>query len=88
EFTATAGSRYVIALGGFAISDYGPATVTITGSGPACPGDLDGDGIVNGLDLGTLLGFWNLPGADLDGDGTTSGADLAILLSAWGTCGG
>ena len=57
-------------------------------SGPACPGDLDGDGIVNGLDLGTLLGFWNLPGADLDGDGTTSGADLAILLSAWGTCGG
>lgn len=88
EFTATAGSRYVVALGGFAISDYGPATVTITGSGPACPGDLDDDGIVNGLDLGTLLGFWNLPGADLDGDGTTSGADLAILLSAWGTCGG
>lgn len=33
EFTASAGSLYVIALGGFAISDYGSATLTISGSG-------------------------------------------------------
>ncbi len=50
----------------------------------AAPADLDGDGAVNGADLGLLLGGWAQPGpTDLDGDGTTSGADLGLLLSAW-----
>lgn len=54
--------------------------------------DLDGDGVVNGADLGTLLGAWGrcppaakAPcAADLDGDGIVDGADLAALLGAWG----
>src|SRR5262249_38444234 len=45
--------------------------------------DLNGDGAVNGLDLGILLGAWGTPAADLNGDGTTDAADLAILLGAW-----
>lgn len=48
-------------------------------------GDLNGDGVVNGADLGMLLGNWNQPGAtDLNGDGTTNGADLGMLLANWG----
>jgi len=48
-------------------------------------GDINGDGIVNGADLGILLQNWLQPGpTDLNGDGVTSGADLGILLANWG----
>jgi hypothetical protein len=47
-------------------------------------GDFNGDGKVNGSDLGQLLALWGLPGAtDLNGDGVTSGLDLGILMSLW-----
>jgi choice-of-anchor B domain-containing protein len=49
------------------------------------PADLNGDGFVDGADLGLLLGEWGGPGAgDLNGDGTVDGADLGVLLGAWG----
>jgi hypothetical protein len=42
--------------------------------------------MVNGADLGILLGAWNESGpTDLSGDGTTNGADLGILLGNWTT---
>lgn len=48
------------------------------------PGDLDGDGHVDGADLGILLSQWGAAGsADLDGSGTVDGADLGALLAAW-----
>jgi len=52
-------------------------------------GDLNGDDIVDGADLGILLSSWgpcadpNDCPADLNGDGTVDGADLGILLSEW-----
>jgi WD40 repeat protein len=52
--------------------------------------DLNGDGVVNGLDLALLLGLWGpcpVKGgcaADLDGNGVVNGLDLAQLLAAWG----
>ncbi|HMN95896.1 MAG TPA: lectin-like protein [Phycisphaerales bacterium] len=53
----------------------------------ACLGDLDGDGLVGGADLGLLLNDWGLPGAaDLNVDGIVDGADLGLLLNAWGAC--
>ncbi|NBQ13452.1 MAG: hypothetical protein EBU31_02300 [Proteobacteria bacterium] len=52
----------------------------------ACRGDLNGDGVVTGADLGILLGAWGSPGADLNADGVTNGADLGILLGDWGPC--
>ncbi len=52
-----------------------------------CVADLNGDGTVNGADLGLLLSNWGKPGAtDLDGNGTTDAADQAILMAAWGPC--
>ncbi|HMN96893.1 MAG TPA: right-handed parallel beta-helix repeat-containing protein [Phycisphaerales bacterium] len=53
---------------------------------PICIGDLDGDGAVDGADLGLLLGAWGTAAADLDGDGVVDGADLGLLLGAWGGC--
>ncbi len=51
-----------------------------------CPGDLNGNGIVDGADLAHLLNQWGTSDADVDGDGTTDSRDLALLLGAWGTC--
>lgn len=51
-----------------------------------CPADLDGDGIVGGTDLTTLLAGWGTASADIDGDGNTSGTDLTTMLAAWGPC--
>lgn len=54
---------------------------------PACSGDLGGDGVVDGADLGELLGNWGGSGVgDIDGDGLVSGADLGLLLGSWGDC--
>lgn len=53
-----------------------------------CTGDLNGDGIVDGVDLAQVLGSWgqkNVP-ADIDGNGTVDGADLAVVLGNWGLC--
>ena len=57
-------------------------SATVGGGNPA---DLNGDGVVNGADLGILLAGWGGPGAgDLDGNGTIDGADLGLLLAEWG----
>jgi len=63
-------------------------TLRAVGLTPPCPADLTGDGVVDGADLGLLLGAWgacdgDCP-ADLNADGVIDGADLGTLLGAWG----
>jgi hypothetical protein len=48
------------------------------------PGDFNGDGVVNSVDLGILLSTWGTPDGDLDGDGFTSSSDIGVLLTNWG----
>lgn len=57
---------------------------------PGIPGDIDGDGDVDGADLGQLLGEWgqcsdcdDCP-SDLDDDCDVDGGDLGVLLASWG----
>ena len=58
---------------------------------PECPGDLNGDGVVNLQDLAQLLAHYGLAwGAtyadgDLDEDYDVDLADLATLLALYGT---
>jgi hypothetical protein len=50
-------------------------------------GDLNLDGMVDGLDLTALLAVWGFtdpPYGDLNGDGLVNGFDLAIILAGWG----
>ena len=50
------------------------------------PGDLNGDGRVNGEDLGLLFVAWGSnPGspADLNGDGVVDGEDLGLFFVNW-----
>jgi len=54
-----------------------------------CVGDLDGDGIIDGADLGILLTGWGecdpeVPClGDLDGDGMVDGSDIGTQLANW-----
>jgi hypothetical protein len=47
---------------------------------------LNSDTIVNGADLGIMLGDWGGSERDLNGDAIVNGADLGLLLGAWGNC--
>ena len=60
--------------------------ITCTPFADPCPEDLNNDGVVNGADLGLLLGSWGTGGEDINGDGVVNGADLGLLLGAWGPC--
>ena len=62
--------------------------VVLPGGDATCPGDFNGDGLVNGADLGLMLVAWGTedPLTDLDGDGRTDGADLGLLLTYIGDC--
>lgn len=52
-----------------------------------CSADLNSDDVIDGADLGILLGNWNLNAeGDLNEDDIVDGADLGQLLSAWGAC--
>ena len=52
-----------------------------------CFSDLNGDGMIDGGDIGLLVAAWNTDTHDLNGDGVTNGADLGLLLNDWGDCG-
>lgn len=66
--------------------DSGAAYVFDLDLPASIPGDLNGDGAVNGADITIVLGSWGpcagCP-ADINGDGVVDGADIAILLGNW-----
>lgn len=53
------------------------------------PADLDHNGVVDGGDLGILLGNWGpstggVAAGDFNEDGAIDGADLGVMLGSWG----
>lgn len=69
--------------------DYVAVDVTTLDPAPACPGDFDASGGVDGADLGQLLAAWGTCSGcafDLNGDGSVDGADLGEMLAGWGAC--
>lgn len=73
--------------------DWGPIffadNVTVTRAPVACPGDLNGDSVVDLNDLATLLAHYGETNAihdhgDLNGDGNVDLSDLAALLAVYG----
>ncbi|MEE2682070.1 MAG: M12 family metallo-peptidase [Planctomycetota bacterium] len=89
EFPCAAGSQYLIRVGSRDGSQgSGGLYVLCTPEEPnPCPADFNFDEIVNGIDLGVLLGAWGSSERDLTGDETVDGADIAVLLGQWGFCG-
>jgi hypothetical protein len=52
---------------------------------PPIEGDFNADGVVDGIDLGLILGAWgtNVPDYDLNNDGVVGGYELAFVLGLW-----
>ena len=53
---------------------------------PWAPGDLNGDGVVNGLDIALVASNWLRTGfnnADANGDGVVNGLDIALISANW-----
>ena len=66
------------------LETFDSKVVTITPRTIFSP-DMNGDGVVDGADLGLLLANWGGSGSgDLNMDGTIDGSDLGLLLAAWG----
>jgi hypothetical protein len=83
----TAGTTYYLAAG-YYNGNYDSCSirnVNVEFVDP-CPADLNGDNIVNGVDLGLLLSAWGTAEQDITGDALTDGTDLGILLASWGAC--
>ncbi|RMH31001.1 MAG: hypothetical protein D6692_00910, partial [Planctomycetota bacterium] len=61
---------------------------------PPCPGDINGDGLVNGADISFVLNNWGpCPTdpccpcrGDVTGDGVVNGVDISFILNAFGPC--
>jgi hypothetical protein len=51
----------------------------------SCSADFNGDGQVDGADMGIMLALWGTAAGDISGDGETDGADLGLLLTQFGT---
>jgi hypothetical protein len=60
-------------------------SITLNGGTTNIPGDTNGDGRVNAIDLSVLITHdgENYAAADFNKDGTVGAADLAILLNRW-----
>ena len=47
------------------------------------PGDVTGDGLINGADIAAVLANWGGTAADVNHDGVTDGADILVILANW-----
>jgi hypothetical protein len=70
------------------------AVLTLLASGAAiasCPGDTNGDALVNINDVLNVLGDWGtgpfaVPGSDTNGDGVVDVTDFLTVVGGWGPC--
>jgi hypothetical protein len=67
------------------------AQILVFDPSEACAGDLRIDGVIDGIDLGALLGAWGMPWvraprADIDRNGVVGSGDIGALLANWGLC--
>ena len=93
-FDQECGKKYLVRVGSYndgSADDFGGQgrlLVIPHVMGEACPqqkvADFNGDGEVNGLDMGILLANWGSTGTgDLNNDGVVDGGDLGLFFVEW-----
>jgi len=54
-----------------------------------CAGDINGDDMVNVIDLLTVINAWGICdgcNADINEDGYVNVTDLLVIVDSWGVC--
>lgn len=84
-FEAGGGAGCIVEMSGPGLARAVIPASRFTRGGTLNPLDLNGDGHVNGGDLGMLLSVFGTSNAaaDFNNSGTVDGADLGILLAGW-----
>ncbi|MBX3354414.1 MAG: hypothetical protein KF724_01800 [Phycisphaeraceae bacterium] len=89
----TLGSRHRFALtNGETVTFTTNVVVQSMGALSPCASDVNGDGMIDAMDLTEILGRWGASDskgcntADVNGDGIVDGNDLAAVLGTWGPC--
>ncbi len=68
-------------------NDINPQSASIQFAPIGCPGDMNGDDVVNGADLATVIAVWGEDVGSLTPNSSPIGGDdLARLLANWGPC--
>jgi len=69
-----------------AVNDGSAVQVTSYAT-PALPGDVNFDGLVNGLDIALVASHWlqtgTIPPGDANYDGIVNGLDISLIASHW-----
>jgi hypothetical protein len=67
-------------------AEFDPGYLCLEADDLGIPGDINHDGMVNGIDIGYLLADWgtSLTRSDVNRDGSVDGSDLGVLLANWG----
>ena len=71
------------------VGDGGMLTLRNIDGVTACQGDVNGDAVVDVLDLLDVIGNWGTCSAcqeDIDGNGSVDVLDLLAVIAAWGDC--
>lgn len=86
---ATVGQKDITAkvydAAGNATTSTSVSLTVVASTPPSTPGDVNGDGRINALDLSMVISHdgQDFPAADFNADGTVGAADLAIVLARW-----
>ncbi len=87
--TVVSGNDYLVRIGGYEGAQGAGAMVVFCTPGVPmnCPGDANGDDMVDFDDLNVVLGQWGTigPEGDVDDDGDVDFDDLNLVLGNWGT---
>jgi hypothetical protein len=90
SFPVTSGQIYRVRVGGAnGASGTGTMVLTCTPPSTPCPGDTNGDEVVNVDDLLEVIGAWGpCPGCptDVNDDGVVNVDDLLGVINGWGAC--
>lgn len=94
DFDVANGSDTYIRITGAALTNFGVGTLNVAFTPTPCPGDFDGNGVVDLADLLAFLGPWNSnlgsmvaagTNGDFDSNGVVDLADLLAFLGPWNT---
>ena len=92
DFIASAGTEYLLRIGGYSSGEGGPGTLTMSiqlQEDPCnCPADINSDRAVNTDDLLRVIAQWTQTDdpADIDCSGTVDLGDLLMVIADWGSC--